>query len=145
MLLKNKIKIFVMASISSAVCMLAGLGCIIGCSISHSNVTSEIKNSTEYLDYYNNKVEEYSQQLKEGKITKNQFTQKIEDIGIKGFKEQLSDEEIKNIDKKYETAYNLIYSGCVLDGVGVMASVGISSAMVSDIYKDNKKEDEKEI
>ena len=83
--------------------------------------------------------------LKEGKITKNQFTQKIEDIGIKGFKEQLSDEEIKNIDKKYETAYNLIYSGCVLDGVGVMASVGISSAIVSDIYKDNKKEGEKEI
>lgn len=132
MILKNKIKMYVLGVISGAVMLFAGFGCIFGAVINKTcqdkKIYNEIEKTPAYTEYYNSKIDEHYQDLKDKKISPKEFGEKLEEVNVEGFIKQLPENEKWEIDEKLKMSRNpnliLALSGIGLGLSGIFTAIG---------------------
>ncbi len=143
-MLKNKIKVYTLALITTAAMAVVGLSCLVGgMIISNKNVKKvydEVAQTPAYTQYFNNIVENYYQDYKDGKITFEQYQEYSDDVNVDGYIKNLPAEERVKIEDKIKSAKNsenkLKVTGGVIGLLGFAAASGL--AITSTRLEDEK-------
>ncbi len=109
MKLKNKIKMYAMCSISCAVMVLAGSGLVLSTiapTMGWNQVYDNIEQTNEFVEYYNDSVEQYAKELEKGNITQKQFDNYKRMLTAKEYVKQLPPAERVQFDNQVRPHYN---------------------------------------
>ncbi len=129
-MIKNKMRAYVMAAISTVTLMLASIGCLIGNFVykisCEKKAIQEISQTESYKQYYNERLSDFDRDLAEGKITKRQYNQYNKEI-FEGYILQLPSSErakFEAISKNdASNALGYVNLGLALDGsASILAS-----------------------